>query len=506
MYEYISSDDFHDKAIHHLSHAVEIPTESYDDFGEVGEDSRYEIMFKFQEYLKETFPLVHKHLNPEVVNTHGLVYTYKGSDDSLKPTLLMAHYDVVPVPNATVDAWTYPPYSGHYDGKYIWGRGSSDDKNNLIAIMETMELFLEAEWKPKRSIVLAFGFDEEVSGPQGAGHIAPFLLERYGKNGIAALVDEGSTFTKAWGSTFATVGTGEKGYTDVHITVRMPGGHSSIPSDHTSIGVLSELITKIEAEQYPTYLTDDNPYLGTLQCGAAHAPNFPSKLKHLLRRRSSSSAKPTCHDDPLALEAAKQGPSAKYLMQTSQAATVITGGVKVNALPERASATINHRINIGDSPSEIWSHLTSLARPLAEKYNLTLHAFNTSITEAPESLTLWSSPDSLPVAPVTPTLLASNDNKTTTPWHVFAATTRALYGKDIIVAPGMSTGNTDTRYYWALTRHIFRFSPGLDVSEGELGLGNIHTVDERVSVRGHVGMVRWFWGWCAGMDGVALEM
>ncbi|THV02454.1 hypothetical protein K435DRAFT_653242 [Dendrothele bispora CBS 962.96] len=29
---------------------------------------------------------------------------------------------------------------------------------------------------------------------------------------------------------------------------------------------------------------------------------------------------------------------------------------------------------------------------------------------------------------------------------------------DIVVAPGMSTGNTDTKYYWDLTEHILRYN------------------------------------------------
>jgi len=230
--------------------------------------------------------------------------------------------------------------------------------------LETVELLLDAGYKPKRSIVLSFGFDEEISGREGAGHLAPFLFERYGKDGIAVAVDEGATFEKAWGQTFAKPGVGEKGYTDVHAIVRMPGGHSSIPSDHTSIGVASELIQAIEAEQFPAHLTNDNPYLGQLYCGAEHAPDFPKKLSKLLKSRAKS--QPTCaaHKkvDELALEAAKAGPATKYLMQTSQAVDVITGGVKVNALPERTEVTVNFRINVGESPQNAFDRVASLVR------------------------------------------------------------------------------------------------------------------------------------------------
>lgn len=106
--------------------------------------------------------------------------------------------DVVPVPAATVDAWTHPPFSGHYDGKFIWGRGASDCKNQLIAVMETLELFLDAGYKPKRTIIVSLGFDEEISGREGAGHLAPYLHDRYGDNGVAAIVDEGAGFSAAW--------------------------------------------------------------------------------------------------------------------------------------------------------------------------------------------------------------------------------------------------------------------------------------------------------------------
>ena len=111
-YDYISSDEFKEGSIGRLSGAVQIPSESFDDLGPIGEDPRWEIMYKFADYLKKVFPRVHEHMSPEKVNTHGLVYTWEGSDSKLKPLLLMAHQDVVPVPNATVGAWTHPPFSG----------------------------------------------------------------------------------------------------------------------------------------------------------------------------------------------------------------------------------------------------------------------------------------------------------------------------------------------------------------------------------------------------------
>lgn len=500
IFDYINTPAFRTETIDRLSGAIRVKSESFDDLGAVGTDPRWDVFYDFYAYLAKTFPLIHAHLKVEKVNTHGLLYTWEGSDASLKPTLLMAHQDTVPVPPETIPSWTHPPWSGFYDGEYIWGRGASDCKNQLIATMETLELLLEASFQPKRTILLSFGFDEECSGLQGAQSLSAHLHERYGDGGIAVIVDEGSTYEESWGTLFAKPGTAEKGYTDVFITVRMAGGHSSVPPKHTSIGVLAETIAKIESEQYATTLDRSNPYYTQLQCGAAYSDSFPSKLKDLLSSRHQESAE-TCHKskDKLALEAAKQGPEIQYLMQTSQAVDVISGGIKVNALPERVTVTVNHRINIGETPKIVYTRLTNLAEPIAKKHNLTLHAFDSLAPTTPElSISIYTSNHTLNVAPITP----ANGSDSTSPYAILAGTTRAFHAKgaEVVVTPGIMTGNTDTRYYWDLTKHIFRFSPGWDPKDGK-GLGNgIHTVDERVSVVNHVSSVRWFLGFVRNMD------
>ena len=89
----------------------------------------------------------------------------------------------MPVNPETTDKWIHPPYSGHFDGERIWGRGTADDKNSLIAILSVspsifvyacpdvsnrvvVEYLVSAGFEPTRPLVLAFGFDEESSGMQ----------------------------------------------------------------------------------------------------------------------------------------------------------------------------------------------------------------------------------------------------------------------------------------------------------------------------------------------------
>jgi Gly-Xaa carboxypeptidase len=263
----------------------------------------------------------------------------------------------------------------------------------------------------------------------------------------------------------------------------MPGGHSSIPPAHNGIGVTSELITLIEANLYEPKLYDENPYLGMLQCGASHGTKFPSKLKKLLSKRSFGTASCGSKKDRLAIEASKDGLDIKYLMTTSVAADVIRGGVKVNALPERTQVTVNHRINVGETTQVVKDRLTHLAKNVASKYNLTVHAFSDE-RETPSSITLFHG-HFLEPAPITPTTVDP-----VTPYTILSGTTRALFGEEIIMSPGIMTGNTDTRFYWDLTRHIFRYAPGYD-PEFE-GLGRIHTVDEAISIKSHLALIQWY--------------
>ncbi|KAH7324729.1 carboxypeptidase S [Stachybotrys elegans] len=480
MESYFSTVKFRNESVARLSGAVKIPSESYDDLGPVGEDKRWDTMYDVAAYLKATFPAVHEYLELEKVNTHGLLFTWKGSDPSLKPTVLMAHQDVVPVAQATVSQWTHPPYSGHYDGAYVWGRGASDCKNTLVGILEAVEMLINAGFTPKRTLILSFGFDEESSGREGAGHLSNTLMERYGKDGVAMIVDEGSGNVPTFGTYFAVPAVAEKGYIDVDVIVRMPGGHSSIPPPHTGIGVMSEFITMIESNPYEPHIADENPFMNILQCGAAYGPEFPDDWKKLMPSGHHTGAK----KDKLARAVAEASRPMKYLFTTSVAVDVVGGGVKANALPERTTALVNHRINIGSSSADIKKHLTKLASKLADKYDLAVNAFEGDETQS--SITLRASNNTLEPAPITPT-----ETDSLNPFVLLSGTIKALYGDKLQISPALMTGNTDTRYYWGLSKHIFRYIPGWDPEEAG-NLDGVHTVDERVSVTGHVNGVKWF--------------
>ncbi len=98
--------------------------------------------------LAARYPKAHAAMQREPVGDFSLLYTWKGSDPSLKPILLMAHQDVVPVAPGTEGDWTEPPFAGVVKDGMVWGRGAWDDKGNLIAQMEAAELLAASGFRP----------------------------------------------------------------------------------------------------------------------------------------------------------------------------------------------------------------------------------------------------------------------------------------------------------------------------------------------------------------------
>ncbi|CZR67796.1 related to CPS1-Gly-X carboxypeptidase YSCS precursor [Phialocephala subalpina] len=477
----IDSDKFFEKSLKNMQGAVQIPTESFDDMGPVGNDTRWDIFKDFHKYLEETFPLVYSKLEFTPINTYGILLEWKGKDTSLKPYLFMGHQDVVPVLKVTESRWKYPPYSAYYDGRFVWGRGASDCKNVVIGVLEAFETLLEKNFIPERTIMAGFGFDEEISGPQGAQFIARHLEETKGKGSIDLIIDEGGLGIKDInGATFALPGLGEKGYFDARITVETAGGHSSVPPDHTGIGILSQIISAIEANPYEPDLTPVNPYYTTLQCTAQYSPDMDSWLRKTIQKALSSKKAAKTVADYIA----SQDISQRYLMQTSQATDLISGGVKINALPEKVYAVVNHRIAVESRVKDVRANLKSVIESkILPKFPLSLDAWgevsgNTSASSVGQ-IFLENFDEPLEPSPVSPF--------DTDAYKIFTGTIKQVMGEDVIVAPSLMTGNTDTKFYWNLSKNIYRFAP---VRDG--GRENAHTVDERIGMKEHVEGVRFY--------------
>lgn len=483
-----------------LSSAVQVDTTVYDNPPDVSENPLYWAhIVNFHQYLEKTFPTVHQHLEVTKVNTYGLVYEWKGSNPALKPLLLTAHQDVVPVQEDTFGDWTYPPFSGHYDGEYVYGRGASDCKNLLVAVLELIELLLAQDYKPQRTVLAVFGFDEEASGRHGAAHLGKYLLEKHGKDSIYAIVDEGlgvmpDELTK---QIVGVVGVGEKGYLDIQVAITTPGGHSSVPPDHTSVGMAGDLAVLIEGDQFEPVLGPQNPVLLYLQCMAVNSGNkIPSLTRKAILRAGFDK-----FANSQVLKLVRSNPLVRYLVQTSQAIDLIRGGEKVNALPEEVKVMVNHRILVESSLSHVRSRFTQRVLALAQKHSLRAESFGETIYEPKESkgrVVVSDYSAGLDPAPVSP----SDD----TIWKYIAGTTRHVFEDlvfgnltyPVITAPAIMPANTDTRYYWGLTKNIYRYTPY--VVGNPMKENHIHSVDERVRMDGHLQLVAFYYEYIQNVD------
>ncbi|AOW28954.1 Gly-Xaa carboxypeptidase [Candida albicans L26] len=501
---YILSDkSFHTSVRKKLLNAVKIPTEIFDgmenpqsvkSLKELYElDPRWKPFEKFHDYLEKTYPLVHKHLQLKKINKFGLVYTWKGKDTSKKPIMLTAHQDVVPVPHETIDQWTFPPFEGGFDGKYLYGRGVSDCKNLLIALMGTIELLLEEDkFKPQRTIILAFGYDEEAAG-KGAEEISDYLVNKYGPDSILQIIDEGDEgYQEIEGVKLVLPATGEKGHLNSVIDLFTPGGHSSVPPRHTSIGIMSQLITKIEDKEFSPILTNNNPVLGQLYCLAEHSKILNKSIKRdILKAQIDQNA------NQRVVEYLSKDAETKYLITTSQAVDIIEGGVKSNALPEHVSVVVNSRIAVEENVNTVVSKLKADILTIADKFNLGLIIDNQEIIEPTEhGYFNYSLIESLEPAPVSPINGES--------WNIFGGSLRYLYedlifpdsNDTFIVAPFLSTGNTDTKSYWDLTRNIYRYQPSIATKNS-----NIHSIDEKLDFEGHFHIIAFYYYYLQLVDG-----
>jgi carboxypeptidase PM20D1 len=166
-----------------LSQAVQFRTISHQD---PAEDDRSQWDAQ-RSWLVQAYPRFHAVATREIVGDGALIYTWKGSDPSLEPVILMAHQDVAPVADETLSQWKAPPFSGAIRDGAVWGRGSIDDKGSLVALMEAAEALAGQGFKPRRTILIVSGNNEEVVRKVGGAKAIADALQARGVKAAFAL-------------------------------------------------------------------------------------------------------------------------------------------------------------------------------------------------------------------------------------------------------------------------------------------------------------------------------
>jgi carboxypeptidase PM20D1 len=436
-----------DSALVRFSKAIQFKTTSLSAF--VGNT---EEMQKLHEYLRTAFPKIHATLTRDTIGAASVYYTWRGKDTTLKPIVLMGHIDVVPVIPGTESKWTHDAYSGEVANGYIWGRGSMDDKSTVMAVLESVEALLAHNFQPKRTIILAFGHDEEVGGMRGAKRMTDFFREK--KMQFECVIDEGGAIVEGAISGLdkpaALIGIAEKGYTSIEITAEAKGGHSSMPPPHTAVGVLASAITALEENQMPASLSSV-----TKEFFLCIGPEM-----NFLYRVAIANLWAT---EKLVVRFMQSTPQGNAIVRTTTAPTMLTASVKDNILPIGATAIVNFRIHPNDSISTVLEHIRRVTQN--DSLKLKLYDGSASINPSPVSSTESSA------------------------FQLLNKTIRGTY-PDAIVAPYLVLGGTDAKHYAGLSNSIYRFSP-FRLSKDDMG--RAHGTDERLTTESYLKGIQFYY-------------
>lgn len=397
----------------------------------------------FLDWLVDTYSLAHQTLQPEHHGDYSLLFRWPGSDRSLNPALLMAHYDVVPVEPGTEDEWTYPPFAGTIADGHVWGRGALDNKSGVTGILEAVESLLAADFQPERTVLIAFGHDEEIAGRDGALAIAEQLLQEGVE--LAWVLDEGGAVVEnspMLDGPVAMIGTAEKGYISLRLTARAPGGHSSQPPPQTAVGILAGAIDRVQNSPWPVRMQP--PVTDTLQVLAAEG-RWPQRV--MLANRWVTGA--------LVRRQLAAEPHTHAWLRTTIAPTMLAAGDKDNVLPQRAEGVINFRLLPGDSVAEVRQRVADLV----DDERVTIEVYGRFEIE-PSA-----------VSPVDDDAYAR-----------IAGAIREVW-PEVRVVPYLLTAATDSRHFAPMTGRIYRFLPVRVLNED---ITSIHGTDERVAIDGYI--------------------
>ncbi|MBU0928482.1 MAG: M20/M25/M40 family metallo-hydrolase [Spirochaetes bacterium] len=418
-----------------LSALIRVPTVSrFDPSEEDGE--------AFERLRRETlrlFPLVGERLLKPDVGDRAMLFEWPGSDASLAPVILTAHFDVVPPGDESL--WRRSPFSGAVVDGYVHGRGAQDVKIMMACALEATERLLSDGFVPKRTVYLAFGGDEETGGVRGAASIAALLAER----GVKAsfLLDEGGFVASGMLSfadrPLALVGVAEKGYVDVAIGAKGKGGHASMPPRHTAAGLVAKAVAMSESNPFPARITATLArFLSDL------SPYAPFGYRLLFRNLFVTG--------PLVKLAFSASPTTNALVRTTTAATMLSGSDKENVLPDKARAILNVRVLPGSDVASAMARLDAIASKAGATAEFAHHGHAV---------------EPLPESPV--------DHEG---YRALEACIREVFPEAGTV-PFMFTAGTDTKHYVGLVEAMYRFEPIMQSPED---LAGVHGADERVSV------------------------
>jgi len=369
-------------------------------------------------------------------NRSNLVVRVKGNG-SKKPILVMGHTDVVTIdPKKWVD---HGPFSADLAGGYVYGRGTVDDKDNLVGSLMLVLLLKRSNTPLDRDVIFLAESGEEGSPEVGA----QFMIDKHfdAIDAEYCLAEGGGPGRTAGKYTRSNISTTEKEPRAVEIIAHGPAGHGSVPRQSNVVAHLTKSVAKI-VDWTPQMRINETTgsYFRKL---AATAPPEAAKRYRDLLNPDPKVAKPAA-DWMLEHE-----PEHWSMLHTSLVPTILTAGYRYNVIPSEAKATLDVRLHPDEDQTKFLDQIRA-------------------VINDPSVEVRWARDRYRPAG-------ASRLN--TELFAAIEAETRKHYGVDVL--PTMSTGASDKAQIRSKGVQCYGIGPAVDSEDGALGFG-AHSDQERI--------------------------
>lgn len=382
-------------------------------------------------------------------NRPNLVARLKGNG-SKKPLLLMGHTDTV---NVDEKKWSHPPFSADREEGFIYGRGTVDDKDNVVSTLMTMLMLKRLNVPLDRDVIALFEAGEEGTSSLGIQFMAN---EHYDAIDAEFCFAEGGSVTRTGGVVkFASIQTVEKIPRAITVTARGVAGHGSVPLENNALAHLGEAVGKIAMWTPPTRINETTAaYFKRLATVSS-----PEEAKRYLA---------VLNPDPKVSGPAndymrKNEPRHWSMLRTSLSPTIMTGGYRTNVIPSEGTATIDTRL----APDEDPAKFLELVKGVVNDPNVEV---------------TYGARDTRPSTPT-----AKLDSEA---FRALEANITKHY--KAITLPTMSTGATDMAFLRRKGMQCYGIGPATDSEDGPKGFG-AHSDQERILESELYRFVRFNW-------------